>query len=106
MAINILTKAPGDSRRFKFDCKKALSPGEQITGNIQVTPVKLGRVHGAANVTVGSVGDARPRYTDDAIYIELSGGTDEEDYRVTVQFQTNQSSSVQVTGDLRVRSDI
>ena len=116
MAINVLTKTPSEARRFKFDCGKALGPEEKITGNIRIVITPLGRIKEVAPLRPlkhsneadarqdGNVIDARPRYTNDAVYVFLSGGKDEEDYRVSVTFATNISSSVEVFGDLRVRS--
>ena len=103
MAINVLTKTPGDARRFKFDCKKALEPDERIEGGIDVIISALGRIKNAAPLVKGTGNDV-PRYTEDAVYVHLSGGSDEEDYRVVVRFRTNRSSAVEVFGDLRVRS--
>ena len=117
MAINVLSKTSTEERRFKFDCSKVLGPSEKIVGGIDVDVMPMKRISGTApeNIIKGvdTPGGAQdgPRHTDDAVYVKLAGGKDEEDYRIVVSFRTrrdgapsNESDSrVQVFGDLRIR---
>ena len=110
---DVLTKQPGETRKYCLNFGPLLGSGETLSSGAAVAVTALGRVDGAAAISPSSVTINSAIFTDpvtgettaanEGVTCVLAGGTDQEDYLVEGTATTSASNILEVDGVLRVR---
>lgn len=98
MTLPIRTKQPAEVRLFDMDFRAVLRDGGSIASVSSATAANQGNVIGSAELTVGSTS-----YSGTKAQVWLSGGTDLEDYQVTITVTTAAGETLEGDGMLQVR---
>lgn len=98
MGLPIRTKQPSETLLFDMDFQRDIRAGESLSAIVDVTIQNQGRVTGSADITPGTtaVGGTRAQ-------VYIPGGTDLEDYKVTIVCTTSDGETVEGDGLLEVR---
>ena len=100
MAIPKLTKQPAESRLYDFDFSELLEGGAALvdTGTLSVTQANQGNVAGSAAVVIGT-----PTVSSPIVQVRVSGGTADEDYKLTALCSDDLDNILEVEGLMKVR---
>lgn len=98
MLVPILEKQPSEDRLFDMDFSSILKSDETITSVISVTQENQGNVTGSSDLTL-----VANSYSGAVVQVNISGGTDLEDYKVTIKISTSVNSVIEGEGMMRVR---
>ena len=99
MGAQKLEKRRGDIRRYEFDCKQLLGINEEITRFVSVSSTPQGCVKNSENLEVSPY---REPFNKTSVFVQISRGTVNEEYEVSVTFGTNFSDAVEVEGNIIV----
>ena len=94
-------KYPGEVLPIELDFTDLLPAGETLTGAPTVTATALGRITGAAALTVASVA---LNATNTGVTCRISGGTAKEDYRIEGLCNDTAGNKHGVQGVMQVRN--
>lgn len=96
--LEYFIKQPGENRLYTMDFAPLL--GDKVISNIQnVVITNQGRIDGSSNLLSGSASHDGVRY----VQIRLDGGTDREDYKITITINDNGGNRLEGDGILKVR---
>lgn len=98
MLVPILDKQPSEDKKFDMDFSLMLKSDETITSVISVAQENMGNVDGSSDLTIGA-----NSFDGAIVQVQIAGGTDQEDYKITVQVSTTVHDVVEGEGTLRVR---
>lgn len=98
MALVSLTKQPGELLLYDMDFRKVMPAGVTLSGVSGVTQENQGIVSGSASLAVGSASASGT-----VAQVWLSGGTDLEDYKITITVTNSRGETVEGDGTLQVR---
>lgn len=98
MTLPIRTKQPSEERLFDMDFGAVLRDGGELASVISAVAINQGNVDGSAELTVGS-----KSYSGEIAQVWLSGGTDLEDYQITIKVTTVAGETLEGDGMLQVR---
>ncbi len=93
-----LTKQPSEDRLYEMDFSALLAAGETLSSVSSITQAARGNVQGAASLVIGSGAASGAK-----VQFRISGGTDGEDYKITVVATTSQGNTLEGEGWLYVR---
>lgn len=93
-----LTKQPSEDRLYEMDFAALLASGETISSVSSITQSARGNVQGSTSLSIGT-GSA----SGSNVRFRISGGTDGEDYKITVVVTTSQGNTLEGDGWLYVR---
>lgn len=97
--LDTLVKNPAEDRRYDIPFSQELRTGDTIASVNSVASVKQDKVGGSSNVTIaGTV-----PFTDTVVQPKISGGTDQENYKITAKATTAGGDLLEVDVMLWVR---
>lgn len=98
MALVELTKQPAEELLFDMNFRKAMPIGVTISSVDDVAQENQGNVSGSSSVTIGSTA-----FSGTLAQVWISGGTDLEDYKITITITNSRGETVEGDGTLQVR---
>lgn len=101
MTLQTTEKQVAEAVIVQFDFTPDMAEGEALSSVDSVTPVNLGEVSGSSNVSVGSL--AISSVSTKIAQCLVSGGTDDELYKLTCIVTTDAGQTLETEGYLRVR---
>jgi len=96
--LEVLEKQPWEERIFNLDFRGKLASGVSLSSVVSITFESLALVSGSVDPTV--TGEAVSGTQAQATYI---GGTDGEEYKVTIRCTCSDGEKMEAEGILRVR---
>lgn len=94
----VIEKQPAESKLYQWNYAEELESGETITSVNSITDENLGKVSGSSDITIGPETIITP-----SVQIRISGGTDHENYKVTMLVTTSLSNILELDAVLHVR---
>lgn len=91
-------KQPGDDRLYDFDLSDVLREGDTITSIGAPQQTKAGLVAGSEDLALSG-----QTFSGQVAQLRIAGGTDGENYKVTVTVTTAGGDTVEADGWLHVR---
>lgn len=95
MALETKTKQPSEELLFDMDFRKVQPAGVTVAS---VVSVDQSTVTGTGTVAIGSTA-----YSGTLAQVWISGGTDDEDYKITITITNSRGETVEGDGLLQVR---
>lgn len=96
----IVEKQPAESFLYQFEYENALTSGETITDADAVTQASCNKVAGSEDLTIGS-----PSMHSTYILVRISGGTDNENYKLTSRVTTSLQNILELDALMHVRDE-
>lgn len=94
----VLTKQPWEELRYDMDFSGQMRDGDDLSSVSAVVITNMGQVVGSGDVT--SSGEV---VSGDIAQVKLSGGTDLENYKITIRAITTDGDKIEGDGMLYVR---
>lgn len=97
--LDTLIKNPSENRRYDIPFSQELRTGDAITSVSEVVFTNMGKVVGSSDISIAGV----VPFSTTAVQPKISGGTDQENYKITARVNTVGGDLLEVDVMLWVR---